>query len=749
VARDRIVLPAVLLVVAGASWFLRDLHHQRVPAPDGVTWVTTDPDTHYQCRRVERAIREGRIAALDDRMNFPDGAPIPWPPYYTAILSAALGPFVPEDVAARSRWIEMRVASFPILCGIATSVLAALAGAMLAGPAAAMIAGATHAACQASIAYSRSGNGDHHAWVSLLAGAMLVLTSRALRPGGLARPARAAAEGVAVGAIAGLALGSWVASLLYVIPLQLVLGWLLVVHGREPRPGLAAFGIAIHAAALVVLLPAIWTSPWRKLDPWIVVNLSWFHAAWLALGGLVFVPPLVLPPRVLRIYPAVVVVALAALAAVLVATGRGPGAGVREGFAWMGRDSAFMGAVWESRGLFGKNAVYPPLHVFGWGLLVLPFAWAGVAWLAFRRGRLELLPWAIAVPLLAAQAARQFRFGDALSLPLAVVVAWGVVEGLRSLRSKPRVPIGATLAAAFVLPLLAQWNCMTRTWGNLTKEGGPTGQPEQPGALAMRGMCDWLRTRTPSPPDYSVLASWVWGHTIEWAAERPTIATNFGTFVGPAGFKTPARFFLSESPTDGEALLEARDAKYVVLTTDLAGSVPSLAWSLGPGIEARYCEVVGDDVRLKPDWFATLGARLLSDGYMFSFEGTPSRPLDFVRLLHATPLTDPRVPMQPKPSPVGWIWERVPGARIEARGEPGQELAVEIRVRYPHHELVWADHVAVAADGVARMRVPYATIDPNGDGRAESASWTIGDRRGPLPIATAAVFGVGAVRVGD
>ncbi|MGH2570328.1 MAG: hypothetical protein ACRDGR_03840, partial [bacterium] len=117
-ARDRIVLLAILVVTAGASWFLRDLHHQRVRAPDGATWVTTDPDTHYQCRRVERAILEGRIAALDDRLNFPHGAPIPWPPYYTAILSAALEPFVPDDAAARSRWIEMRVASFPILCGV-------------------------------------------------------------------------------------------------------------------------------------------------------------------------------------------------------------------------------------------------------------------------------------------------------------------------------------------------------------------------------------------------------------------------------------------------------------------------------------------------------------------------------------------------------------------------------------------------------------------------------------------------------
>ena len=63
------------------------------------------------------------------------------------------------------------------------------------------------------------------------------------------------------------------------------------------------------------------------------------------------------------------------------------------------------------------------------------------------------MPWVLAVPLLAAQAARQFRFGDALSMPLAVVVAWGVVAGVRARRWKPR-PVAATLALAFFVSFL-------------------------------------------------------------------------------------------------------------------------------------------------------------------------------------------------------------------------------------------------------------------------------------------------------
>jgi len=103
VPRDRFVLVVVLVAVAATSWFLRDLHHQRVRAPDGETWVTTDPDTHYHCRRVERAILEGRVASTDERLSFPDGSAIPWPPYYDGLVAATLAPFVPDDPGARRR----------------------------------------------------------------------------------------------------------------------------------------------------------------------------------------------------------------------------------------------------------------------------------------------------------------------------------------------------------------------------------------------------------------------------------------------------------------------------------------------------------------------------------------------------------------------------------------------------------------------------------------------------------------------
>jgi hypothetical protein len=248
-----------------------------------------------------------------------------------------------------------------------------------------------------------------------------------------------------------------------VIPVQLALGWAMIRHAQRPSPGLPALGVAFHAAALVAVLPAVLSSPWNATHPWMVVNLTWFHVAWLALGSAVFAPLLFVRGRALRAYPWIAAGALAALGVFLLTAETRPAVGVREGFAWMGREDEFMGAVWESRGLLGAGAAFDPLSVLGFGALVLPFAWAAVAWQAFRRHRHTLLPWAIAVPLLAAQSARQVRFADALAVPMAVVLAWGCVAAVRSAAVRSRMPRSlaraawAPWAAVTIALVVSQW----------------------------------------------------------------------------------------------------------------------------------------------------------------------------------------------------------------------------------------------------------------------------------------------------
>lgn len=755
--RHRFTL-VVLLVVAGLSWTIRELNHQKIPIPARHTWVTSDQDTLYHLRRVDRVFRGEGLAGRDPYLSYPDGSAIPWPPYYTAIAWAWAAPGAPEDAGTRREWIERRVGSLPRLFGVATSVLTALCAVALAGPVAGLAAGTSHALSAASVVTSRVGNGDHHAFLAMLLATLLLLATRAFRADALADVRGSAWRGAAAGSIAGLAMGTWVASLVHVAIFQAALGWLVVRHARRRIEGLAAFGLSFHIAALLLLSPALFASPWRVEQPWSVVNLSWFHGLWLAFGGLVFVPLLrSRSRRFLRMYPALVAAAIAALVVVSFVVGAGPGPGIREGLAWLRRDDAFMSVVAESRGLtrFGSVAV------LGGGIFLIPAAWLACAWLAFARDRFALLPWAVALPPLAAQAVRQVRFADVLAIPLAVVCAWAIVAawrapalaGVRGRLAPPgRQKSGVTVrssvrgagtaagaACLFVLTLFAHAGMVRHTWGLRGRDVGAPGVPVPATDLAVKELAGWIREHTPTPPDYAVLAPWTWGHELEWNADRPTVATNFGTFVGEDAFRAPARFFMAEDPRAGEAILERRRARYVVVTSDLPFQVGPLIHAADLSKLRRYMDPTArEGLGLFPAWFGTVGARLLFSGQPTRPDGVGGESLDFVRLVHAVG-HDSRYQAR---TPLAMVWERVPGAIVTAEASPGDTLTIGLVVRYPRadHELEWRRRGIAGADGVARVRVPYATDEPNGDGLADGpARWRLGGREGQVVIPESAL----------
>ena len=728
-----------MLVVAALSWLVRELNHQRIPVPARHTWVTSDQDTLYQARRVERIFRGEGLAGRDPYLSYPDGSAIPWPPYYAAIAWAWTRPNAPADPEALHEWIERRVASLPRLFGVATSVMTGLGAVALAGPAAGLAAGASHAFSAASVITSRVGNGDHHAFIAMLWAALLLGFTRSFRADALDDARGSARRGAALGSIAGLALGTWVAFLVLVALLQAALGWLVVRHARTRVAGLATFGLCFHAAALIVVAPAVLTSPWRIDQPWSVVNLSWFHALWLALGGLVFVPLFrTRSSTFLRVYPAVVVAAIATIVGLSLAAGVGPGAGIREGIDWMRRDDAFMSVVAESRSLdrFGSVAV------LGWGIYLLPVAWLACAWLAFARDRFALLPWAVALPVLTAQAMRQVRFADVLAVPLAVICTWAIVAAWRApqlaaLRGRAMSGRVATYSGAALLvglALLAHSGMVRHTFALRGRDPDAAGVPVVATDMVVSEVATWIRRHTPTPADYAVLAPWTWGHELEWRADRPTVATNFGTFVGEDAFRAPARFFMAEDPNAGEAILEGRRARYVLVTSALPLQVGPLIHAADLSLLHRYMNPgAREGLGLLPAWYATMGARLLFSGQPLRPDGEVPQSLDFVRLVHAVG-RDSRYQVR---TPMGMLWERVPGAIVAAKGSPGDTLAIQLVVRFPYaaHELEFRRLETAGADGVARVRVPYATDEPNGDGHADGpAHWRFAGREGRVDI---------------
>ena len=168
-----------------------------------------------------------------------------------------------------------------------------------------------------------------------------------------------------------------------------------------------------------------------------------------------------------------------ALLALLVFTiDAGPGRGIREGFEWVSRADQFMSGIQESRSLLSPNGFDGAeiVRLLGYGAVVLPIAWVLAAIAVLRRSQSALLPLVVAAPLLAVQAGAQARFADALSMSMAVLLAWVLVElgrmslarlGTASDRRARVIAIlalpfmlGAALAAAFLL--LSELNSLRR-----------------------------------------------------------------------------------------------------------------------------------------------------------------------------------------------------------------------------------------------------------------------------------------------
>lgn len=769
-------LASAALVVA-LSWTVRELHAVRVardPAAPGAGWFSTDPDGLYHMRRLERALaardaaKSGPlVAARDPFLAFPDeldrgGPRIPWPPYYTAALHAACAPFAPQEPARREVFVEHVVASVPQHLGAATSGLALLVGWSLAGPAAGAFAGLYHAFAFGSLRYGHGGNGDHHAWVALWNLALLALASRAL--GGARGRAvmravmwRTWALGALAGAVAGLLLGSWVAALLYVGAVQLA----LLYPARSPERGRerARFALAFHLAAALALAPALLATR-DGMRPFSVVELSWFHPLELALAGALVVWVQARRPAAGRVLLALAALTLAALLSRV-------GSGVLEGLRWLAASNAFMAFVTESRPLVGGGAGAAVFKYLGFGVLALPVCWLALAREARRDASPDArsagerwVPWLVATPLLVAQALLQRRFADACVGPAAVVLGAGFACAARRLarglpRFGPRGPALAPRRTALVFGLgalgaLALQPGTVRASVARALERGRPEAPERTRARLHRRLFEWVRAHTPAPgapPEYSVLAQWDLGHAIEWAARRPTVASGFGLYLGADSYLDPWRFFLAEDAGAARAVLERRRVRYVVMTSTFQRNLAT-SWRLVRGRDVDDRRDAGE----LSGWTRTLAARLLAEG------GGPVRDLGddafpdpgFLRLVHVAPERDPTTRGRLGASPAGWVFEVVPGAELVARGRAGSVLDVRVRVRYAAaaHELAWRARARAGPDGVARVRVPYATGEPNGDGRVEDGvRWTFEGRRGTAQVPWSALRAGGTVEL--
>ncbi|MBI5970506.1 MAG: glycosyltransferase family 39 protein, partial [Deltaproteobacteria bacterium] len=97
----------------------------------------------------------------------------------------------------------------------------------------------------------------------------------------------------------------------------------------------------------------------------------------------------------------------------------------------------------------------------------------------------------------------------------------------------------------------------------------------------------WMRLNTPptshffaphKKPEYGVMARWEYGGWIEYVAERPAIATLYGSETH--GLRESAALFLSTDEPEFLGIMDAEGARYLILSKTL-GALPNYAKLLG------------------------------------------------------------------------------------------------------------------------------------------------------------------------
>jgi hypothetical protein len=705
------------LVVALISLGVRLANETRLMHGPGVSgeWATLDPDGHYHMRRLERALEDGgRVAGTDPWLAYPDGAKgdgtaIPWPPYATQILWLGAARFAPDDPQERREFIERYVGTAPLIFSVLVSALLALAAASLVGRegeessesvawGAGLAAGLYHAFSFGAVRYGNWGMGDHHALVALFETLLFLGVGVGLARGWRIR------GGIFVGLVLGLALGTWVASALYGAIVAIAIGAATMRAGSRGRIA-AHLGTGLCAGALVAVFPAVMASPWTGAE-WL--NLSTVHAACLMCGIIVFRAAAWMSSDARRRGLLGVVALLIVL--VLGIPGTAPADGLRAGLNWSGASSAFMGRINESQPLALSGALV--WKWLGFGLVVVPIAVGAAFGHVTARGRIALLPWVVATPVLLWMAFEQRRFAEAAIVPLAVLFGWMVASLARyCLRSSPAWTRWIVLTGLFGLlaNLPFAWDSGLR----LTKFGslGETLQMQQ-----HRGLRELATLLRDQPGDGAVLAHWDRGHLIEWVGGRPTVATGFGSYLGEDAFLDPWRFFLETDPQRAEQILIQRDIRFVLAEHPATHSVDSMAEAIHPSRARLWTASAADGTA---PWIDSMAARLSNaDATQLG------RDVGFLRLIAR--------------KDHGFLYERVVGAVIEIPGAAGARL--DVRARIPMvdgggPDFEWKAHTIADADGVARLRVPYAT---RADG-AGAVFWTFGDRSGQNTVSPEAV----------
>lgn len=672
-----------LFAIALLGLGVRALGVSSVLLPGGLVALAAD-DASYHARLVQHAVLHfPALLDFDPLLNHPDGARVPWPPLYDALLAAigwsfAVGPSGVDRVLAWVSPVAGALAIFPVYLGARSLTSRAMA----------LLAAAIYALLPIAVIYARVGNPDHHAWLAAVGASYLALSLGCERAS-LRTPWRWTAGLVAVRVC--IALG-WSGSLLILAIGEGALVLAAIVAGNRVALRLQVLG-CLAAAALV--LPVVMTqreplggwfsaSALSALQVLFLLGVSTICAAWLVLEK--WRPAIGPRAGLLR-------GAGLAFAVLLLGLSIPPlREGVAPAFSYLSASRGFLGnpeqfALYSwmrsgvGRSLPGSFYYYAAFAY----VLPLPLL-AALHCMRDRRRRSAAVVLSLWTALLGTLAVSQLRWGN--DFAPAAAIGFALAIGLAQDALAPRRAAGRRLLAALCLTLLA--SPLVVHLPKLQREIETFRDPSMldrrsPAVPLVRfaqqvneavWRADAIDSTVPAARG-AILANPRYGHVLHRMARLATPGDNFGPQFDAERYDRVLAFFGAHSQEKGMRLFREFEVRW--LMTDRAG-------------------------RRKPG----LVAVRLHDHDGSAHAGKPA--LDAFRLVAEATAGGVGLGGWLGPDPPYKLFEWVEGARIVVETRPGAVATARLEIVTPWgREFEW--HTSARADETGRivLRIPYPT----------------------------------------
>lgn len=700
-AEARLFTSTWLLSCAFLAFVLRALPYHNFLGAAG-EFLFYGPDSYDHLRRISLGMTTfPKIPVFDSYYGYPVGTGQIWAPlfdYLITILTLAAGFGKGDEQTARfiGFWL-------PPVLSFFTVFMVYTVGKQLFGKTSGLVAALIVALLPGHILYSFVSELDHHVaepMVSLAIFSSLLKEVQRLESG----PKKIFFPMTGLWMAIGILI--WRGSLIFwgIALLSLAVHTFFAARNRKDTAKVAFYAMKVCLSSAALLAPACIFNVWQAAGVVSFNIVSWFHIIFLLVFALLYyLLSLMDTRRNISIPVAFGFFSLVSILVFILPAGRKFIVEFVSGLAVIGGRDPWLDSISELRPILLPNGKLDLLHatetlsIIYWlfpVLLITQFRlWKKDNFSSF--GCCLFIVWGATFWLLPLFRERYVHL-------TAIVIAIGgglIFSTISEYGSK----IGKAVAGAILLILLFP---SVPFLAHIPEIGLPSHE-----RYDLQAAMKWLRERTPKTsyfdnpvhvPEYGVISDWGVGALINYLAQRPTVATNFGWETH--GLFESAAFLTLSDPNLAESILLDNNVRYIFLS-ELNQNLPRLKEIVDFGIKKGRFKLA-----LFPSDhpYMTMYHRLyVRDGSSYEAPDIKVEGLCNYRLIYESPngFTNPEIGFLSYYK----IFEYVPGAIVRGETAPGKDVTIRLKLRSNTGRMFIYTNTSRSDDyGLFQFQVPYS-----------------------------------------